>query len=44
MLSYLGHGEQLPERTSDEPDAQDETWCLYDAQLTNFEAQRPFTL
>jgi hypothetical protein len=37
MLSYSGHGGQLPDRTSDEPDAQDETWCLYDAQLLDDE-------
>jgi metacaspase-1 len=26
-LSYPGHGGQLPDRSRDEPDAQDETWC-----------------
>lgn len=26
-LSYSGHGGQLPNRSRDEPDAQDETWC-----------------
>src|SRR5450756_163853 len=29
MLTYSGHGGQLPDLNSDEPDAQDETWCLY---------------
>lgn len=28
MLSYSGHGGQLPDLNSDEPDAQDEKWCL----------------
>lgn len=37
LLSYSGHGGQLPDRNSDEPDAQDETWCLYDAQLVDDE-------
>jgi hypothetical protein len=37
MLNYSGHGGQLPDRNSDEPDAQDETWCLYDAQLVDDE-------
>jgi len=37
MLSYSGHGGQLPDRNNDEPDAQDETWCLYDAQLVDDE-------
>jgi metacaspase-1 len=37
LLSYSGHGGQLPDRNSDEPDAQDETWCLYDGQLVDDE-------
>ena len=37
LLSYSGHGGQLPDRNSDEPDAQDETWCLYDAQMVDDE-------
>jgi len=37
MLNYSGHGGQLPDRNSDEPDAQDEMWCLYDAQLVDDE-------
>jgi metacaspase-1 len=37
LLSYSGHGGQLPDRNRDEPDAQDETWCLYDAQLVDDE-------
>jgi hypothetical protein len=37
MLSYSGHGGQVPDRNSDEPDAQDETWCLYDGELIDDE-------
>ena len=37
MLSYSGHGGQLPDLNNDEPDAQDETWCLYDGQLVDDE-------
>src|SRR5919108_4739294 len=37
LLSYSGHGGQLPDRNSDEADAQDETWCLYDGELVDDE-------
>jgi hypothetical protein len=37
MLTYSGHGGQLPDRNDDEPDAQDETWCLYDGELIDDE-------
>jgi hypothetical protein len=37
MLSYSGHGGQLPDLNGDEPDAQDETWCLYDGELVDDE-------
>jgi hypothetical protein len=37
MLSYSGHGGQLPDLNNDEPDAQDETWCLYDGELVDDE-------
>jgi len=37
MLSYSGHGGQLPDINNDEPDAQDETWCLYDGELVDDE-------
>lgn len=33
FLTYSGHGGQVPDKNRDEPDAQDETWCLYDSQL-----------
>ena len=37
LLTYSGHGGQLPDLNSDEADAQDETWCLYDGQLVDDE-------
>ncbi|WP_280152859.1 caspase family protein [Piscinibacter sp. XHJ-5] len=37
FLSYSGHGGQVPDVTGDEDDKQDETWCLYDAQLIDDE-------
>jgi hypothetical protein len=37
MLSYSGHGGQLPDINSDETDAEDETWCLYDGELIDDE-------
>ena len=37
FLTYSGHGGQVPDRNNDEPDAQDETWCLYDGELIDDE-------
>jgi hypothetical protein len=37
FLTYSGHGGQLPDINADEPDRQDETWCLYDAELVDDE-------
>lgn len=37
MLSYSGHGGQIPDLNKDEPDAQDETWCLYDGEFVDDE-------
>jgi metacaspase-1 len=37
LLTYSGHGGQLPDRNGDEPDHQDETWCLYDGELIDDE-------
>jgi metacaspase-1 len=37
LLSYSGHGGQLPDKNSDEDDAVDETWCLYDGELVDDE-------
>jgi len=37
MLTYSGHGGQLPDQNGDEPDGQDETWCLYDGEWVDDE-------
>jgi metacaspase-1 len=37
LLTYSGHGGQLPDLNSDEDDSQDETWCLYDGEFVDDE-------
>jgi metacaspase-1 len=37
MLSYSGHGGQLPDLNGDETDFEDETWCLYDGEMVDDE-------
>lgn len=37
ILSYSGHGGQLPDRNGDEDDKMDETWCLYDGEVVDDE-------
>ncbi len=37
LLTYSGHGGQLPDMNNDEPDGQDETWCLYDGEMVDDE-------
>jgi hypothetical protein len=37
LLTYSGHGGQVPDRSNEEPDGQDETWCLYDGELIDDE-------
>ncbi|HSR13463.1 MAG TPA: caspase family protein [Thermodesulfobacteriota bacterium] len=37
LLTYSGHGGQLPDINSDEADGEDETWCLYDGELVDDE-------
>ncbi len=37
LLTYSGHGGQLPDKNGDEPDGVDETWCLFDGQLIDDE-------
>jgi hypothetical protein len=37
VLSYSGHGGQVPDTNGDEPDRRDETWCLFDGQLLDDE-------
>ena len=37
LLTYSGHGGQVPDVNGDEDDKKDETWCLYDGQLIDDE-------
>ncbi len=37
FLSFSGHGGQVPDASGEEADKQDETWCLYDAQIIDDE-------
>ena len=37
LMTYSGHGGQVPDIDGDEPDGKDETWCLYDGQLLDDE-------
>jgi len=37
LLTYSGHGGQLPDLTGDEPDDMDETWSLFDGELLDDE-------
>jgi metacaspase-1 len=37
FLTYSGHGGQVPDRTEEEEDRNDETWCLYDGELIDDE-------
>ena len=43
FLTYSGHGGTLPDRNGDERDNQDETWCLYDAELVDDELYHAYT-
>jgi len=41
LLTYSGHGGQVPDKNGDEPDdLKDETWCLYNGQLLDDELYR----
>lgn len=42
MLSYSGHGGQVPDYNDDEKDGMDETMCLYDGQLIDDELNSLF--
>lgn len=42
FITYSGHGGQVPDKNSDEPDGRDETWCLYDGQLLDDELYYAF--
>jgi hypothetical protein len=37
LITYSGHGGQLPDVNDDEPDGNDETWCLYDGEIVDDE-------
>lgn len=37
LISYAGHGSQVPDTTGDEPSGRDQTWVLYDRMLLDDE-------
>jgi hypothetical protein len=37
LVTYSGHGGQIPDVSGDEDDKLDETWCLYDGELIDDE-------
>ena len=37
FLTYSGHGGQIPDYSGEEADNMDETWCLFDGQMTDDE-------
>jgi hypothetical protein len=37
LITYAGHGSQVPDTNGDEEDGLDETWCLYDGHLIDDE-------
>jgi hypothetical protein len=37
LITYSGHGGQVPDRNGEEDDGRDETWALYDRQLVDDE-------
>jgi hypothetical protein len=43
LLSYSGHGGQLSDLNSDEPDGLDETWCLFDGELVDDQLYHSFS-
>jgi hypothetical protein len=40
LLTYSGHGGQVPDGNGEEGDFQDETWCLWDRELVDDELYR----
>ncbi|MFF2235771.1 caspase family protein [Streptomyces anulatus] len=42
LLTYAGHGAQVPDKNGDEPDRRDETWVLYDRQFIDDELHALF--
>lgn len=43
LLTYSGHGGQVPDSNGDEPDGKDETWVLYDGELIDDELHKLYT-
>lgn len=44
LMTYAGHGGQIPDLDGDEDDAKDETWCLFNGQLIDDELHQLWTL
>ena len=44
LLTYSGHGGQINDATSDEPDGLDETWVLYDREIVDDELYAAWSL
>jgi hypothetical protein len=40
LLTYSGHGAQVPDVSNEEADGMDETWCLWDGELIDDEIYR----
>lgn len=40
IISYSGHGGQLPDGNGDESDGLDETWCMFDGEVLDDELYR----
>jgi metacaspase-1 len=43
LITYSGHGNQVPDLNGDEADRMDETWCLFDGQLIDDELYRMYS-
>jgi metacaspase-1 len=43
VVSYSGHGGQIPDKNGDEEDGMDETWCLYDGELLDDELNQAWS-
>src|SRR6476619_2567188 len=43
LLTYAGHGSQVPDVNGDEGDGLDETWCLYDRMMIDDELKAMWT-
>jgi hypothetical protein len=43
LLTYSGHGGQVPDSNGDEPDHKDETWVLFDGELVDDQLYELYT-